>query len=414
MATVTRRIGLSLGADVCWPKCFEDILADLDLAIPMGRDTLRFEVERVTIEPFDLQQSSRYDLVIDRLTHWYSTSREWIKKIVLMDGVYVFNNPWSVQSMEKQSTYCAMMDLGMAVPRTWLVPPKEYDERPDLRATLERYARWFDLADVGRAIGYPMFMKPYDGGGWVGVSRIDDERELREAYDKSGKYVMHLQAGVDPYEEFVRCIGMGPQVRIVRYDPSAPLHERYRRDRDFLEPAQAKELADVTLAINAFFGWDFNSCEALRKDGVWHPIDFANPCPDSQITSLNVHFPWLIQAKLRWAIFCAATLRPMRATLDWAPFYEVRDRRLPRDEAIAEYGRVARERFESERFEDFCAQHLAGLERAVWDYFGDDRARQAIARKVEALFPRHEWESFSDYFWEAVQEWRAAEAPLAR
>jgi hypothetical protein len=29
---------------------------ELDLAIPHGKDTLRFEVERVRIEPFDLQQ----------------------------------------------------------------------------------------------------------------------------------------------------------------------------------------------------------------------------------------------------------------------------------------------------------------------------------------------------------------------
>ena len=59
----------------------------------------------ITIEPFDLKQPVSYDVVIDRLTHWYHTSREWIKKAVLMDGLYVFNNPWSVQSMEKQTSY---------------------------------------------------------------------------------------------------------------------------------------------------------------------------------------------------------------------------------------------------------------------------------------------------------------------
>ncbi|HLT36145.1 MAG TPA: hypothetical protein VK034_07665, partial [Enhygromyxa sp.] len=119
MADIVRNIGLSLGADICWPACYEHIMRRLDLRIPSGSDTLRFEVERVTIEPYDLQQSCKYDVVIDRLTHWYHTSREWIKKAVIMNGLYVVNNPWSVQSMEKHTAYAAMMHLGMPVPKTW-------------------------------------------------------------------------------------------------------------------------------------------------------------------------------------------------------------------------------------------------------------------------------------------------------
>ena len=186
MADVTRRIGLSLGADVCWPICYEEMMRRLDLALPVGDDVVRFAVERVTIEPFDLRQPCRYDLVVDRLTHWYTTSREWIKKAVIMDGLYVFNNPWSIQANEKHTSYCAMMALGLPVPDTWMVPPKEYEPRADLDTTLERYAQLFDLGQVGASLGYPMFMKPYDGGGWAGVSRIDDEAGLRTAYEQSG------------------------------------------------------------------------------------------------------------------------------------------------------------------------------------------------------------------------------------
>jgi hypothetical protein len=176
MATVNRRIGLSLGADLCWPICFEEIVNRLELAIPHDGDTVGIEVERVTIEPFDLRQGCRYDVVLDRLTHWYHTSREWIKKAVVMDDLYVLNNPWSVQSMEKHTAYSAMMRLGLPVPGTWMVPPKEYEPNPDLEPTLRRYARAFDLGEIGRRLGYPMFMKPYDGGAWAGVSRIDAAR----------------------------------------------------------------------------------------------------------------------------------------------------------------------------------------------------------------------------------------------
>src|SRR5688572_18163213 len=207
MASVTRKIGLSLGADICWPICYEQIVKKLGLAIDWQGDTVGIEVDRVTIEPFDLRQPCRYDVVLDRLTHWYHTSREWIKKAILLDDLYVLNNPWSIQAMEKHSTYCAMMRLGLPVPRTWLVPPKEYERTADLQPTLERYARLFDLGKVGEQLGYPMFMKPYDGGAWVGVSKIDDEKSLRAAYEQSGKRVMHLQHAVDGFDLFVRGIG---------------------------------------------------------------------------------------------------------------------------------------------------------------------------------------------------------------
>ena len=287
----TRRIGLSLGADLCWPVCYEEILARWDPTIPINGDAVRFEVGRVSIRPFELSRRPRYDVVLDRVTHWYHTSREWIKKAILMDGLYVLNNPWTIQSMEKQTTYCAMKELGLPVPDTWMLPPKEYEPSPDLEPTLERYAKLFDLGDIGSKVGYPHYMKPYDGGAWVAVTRIENEEQLKEAYDESGRRIMHLQKSIEPFDLFVRCLGIGPDVRFIRYDPSAPLHERYRTDRDFLTSEEESLLRDMTLTINSFFGWDFNSCEVIRKDGVFYPIDFANACPDSQVTSLPLPFP---------------------------------------------------------------------------------------------------------------------------
>jgi hypothetical protein len=407
----TRKIGLSLGADLCWPKCFEDILARWNPVLTVKGEKVRFEVERVTIEPFSLGQEVSYDLVIDRLTHWYANTREWIKKGILMDGLYVFNNPWAVQAMEKHSTYCAMQRLGLAVPETWLVPPKDYEQTPDLKPTLERYAKLFDLRAIGERIGYPLFMKPYDGGGWVGVTKIDDGDALMVAYEASGKKLMHLQKGVWPYEHFVRCIGIGPQTRVIAYDPDAPLHSRYTATFDHLPPADMEALRSTTLLINAFFGWDFNSCECLGKDGVWYPIDFANPCPDSQVTSLNRHFPWLVLAKIRWALFCAATKRKFRKTLDWEPFYAIAERDGTPAEKLAAYGALARKRFDVQAFEAFSAKHFGPLEEIAWEYFGTADARSAVREKVAALYPAHEVEEFTERFWGDIQGWRESATP---
>ncbi|MBX7100377.1 MAG: hypothetical protein K1X89_21850 [Myxococcaceae bacterium] len=407
---MTRHIGLSLGADICWPICYEQIVGKLKLSIPWQGDQVGVDVERVTIEPFDLRQSCKYDVVLDRLTHWFHTSREWIKKSIVLDGLYVLNNPWSVQSNEKHTTYAAMMRLGMPIPNTWMVPPKSYEALPDLKPTLTKYAKLFDLGAVGAKVGYPLFVKPYDGGGWKGVSRAADAAQLRQRYEESGKLVMHLQQAVEPFDGFVRCIGLGPQTTLVRYDPDAPLHDRYTMDRPkaFVTDEEASLLRDTTLTINAFFGWDFNSCEALRKNGVWHPIDFANPCPDSQVTSLHYHFPWLVMANVRWSIFCAVTKRKFRPNLDWAPFFEIAARQdLPYRERLRGYAKIAAERFETARFEEFCAKHLGHLDEVAYEFFGTPVARDAVRQKTAALFPAHEVDKFTELFWQRIQKWRS-------
>ena len=175
MADVTRRIGLSLGADLCWPICYEEVLRRLDLALPIDGDTVRFETDRVTIEPFDLRQPTSYDLVVDRLTHWYTTSREWIKKAILTDGLYVFNNPWAIQSMEKHTSYCAMIRLGMPIPDDVDGAAEALRaQAPTWRSRSPATPGCSTSARSASYVGYPLFVKPYDGGGWAGVSRVDD------------------------------------------------------------------------------------------------------------------------------------------------------------------------------------------------------------------------------------------------
>ena len=408
--TSTRRIGLSLGADLCWPVFYEDIMERLAPEVTVAGEKIRFEVERVTIEPFDLRQPVGYDVLLDRLTPWYHTSREWIKKAIVQNDLYSLNNPFSLQSMEKHTSYAAMMRLGMPIPTTYLLPPKDYKEDlPDLELTLESYARMFDLAEIGEEVGYPAFLKPYDGGGWRGISKVRNAEELQQAYDSSGTDLMHLQAAVEPFDLFVRVLAVGPQVNVIRYDPDMPIHDRYRVDFDFVNDAEWSHLHDLAMTINSFFGWDFNSVEALRKDGVFHPIDFANANPDSQVTSLHYHIPWLVKSLIKWSLYCAATQRRMRHHVEWTPFFLIADSDAPFEEKLAAYAEIAAERYETLRFEEFCAKHLGALDEITWDYFTTDRAHTAVERKVSVLFPEHEVRQYTEHFWGLLQFWRKTE-----
>src|SRR6186713_2024539 len=137
-------------------------------------DEHAFDVERITIEPFDLRAKPRYNLVIDRLAYWYYVPREWLKKVAIMDDVYLLNSPYSFQSMEKHAAYCAMIRLGLKVPETVLVPYKQPVDDEKYAYTAAHYNQPFDLAAIADQLGYPLFMKPFDGGGWRGVSMVRD------------------------------------------------------------------------------------------------------------------------------------------------------------------------------------------------------------------------------------------------
>src|SRR5690606_26481133 len=103
---------------------FEHLVRELGPVVDGHGVAHTLETERVTIEPFSLRARPRHSLVIDRLAYWYYVPREWLKKVALMDDVYLLNNPFTFQAMEKHAAYCAMMRLGLKVPETVLVPYK--------------------------------------------------------------------------------------------------------------------------------------------------------------------------------------------------------------------------------------------------------------------------------------------------
>src|SRR5690349_18659040 len=197
-------------------------------------DEHAFDVERITIEPFNLRDKPRYELVIDRLAYWYYVPREWLKKVALMDDVYLLNSPFTFQSMEKHAAYCAMLRLGLKIPPTVLVPQKDPPDNARFQYTAERYNQPFDLGRIAADIGYPLFMKPFDGGQWVGVSRIRDEAELHRAYDESGERLMHLQASVEGFDAFARSLSIGPETMVMDFRPDLPMHDRYAVEHGFL------------------------------------------------------------------------------------------------------------------------------------------------------------------------------------
>ena len=254
--------------------------------------------ERITMEPFDLRAKPRYDLVVDRLAYWYYLPREWLKKVALMDDVYLLNSPFTFQSMEKHAAYCAMLRLGLKIPQTVLVPHKNPPDNARFAYTAAKYNQPFDLDEIAEAVGYPLFMKPYDGGQWVGVSHIRNSAELHRAYDASGQRLMHLQAAVDGFDVFARSLSIGAETMVMKFRPGAPDARPLRGRARLPRRPTGDEVLTISRLINAFFRWEFNSCETLVRGDEAHPIDYANASPDVAITSLHYYFPWAMKALL--------------------------------------------------------------------------------------------------------------------
>jgi hypothetical protein len=401
----THKIGLLLGMEEDWSSTFEELVRRLDLHIDHGGATHSFATERVTIEPFRLRQPARYDLVIDRLAHWYYVPREWLKKVALMNGVYLMNNPFTFQSMEKHAAYCAMMRLGMRVPETVLLPYKNPPADERFAYTAERYNQPFDLEEVAAQVGYPLYMKPYDGGAWVGVSRIEDAEQLRRAYDESEQMLMHLQAAVD-FDEFVRTLSIGPETMTMRFDPGRPMYDRYQVAHDFLDPGVGKEVVTIGRVVNSFFRWEFNSCETLVKDGVVHPIDYANACPDVSITSLHYYFPWAMRSLLKWSVFCCATGRRMKINLNLGRWFEIADDPdASYGDKLAAYGRLTDDYFEQDAYEEFCERHLTHVDEAMVELVASEWFDDLLVRTVRTTFPAHEHDRFVPHYRGLLHAW---------
>ncbi len=405
----TRKIGLLIGDENDWPLTFESLHKRLNPSLKVGGEQISFDVERVRIHPYALRADTSYNLVIDRLAWWYRVPREWLKKGALLNNVYLLNNPFTFQSMEKHSSYCAMMRLGLNIPETWMIPTKQPPSNPTYRKkyeiTAERYHDWFDLKEIGDGIGYPQFMKPFDGGGWRGVTCVKSAEDLQRAYDESGEETMHLQKGIANFEIFARALAIGPQVMVMNYDPDQPSHGRYQIDHNFLSEEKGREMMIITKLINSFFRWEFNSCESILKDDLLSPIDFANACPDIAVTSLHFYYPWALKSLYKWSLFCVATNRRMRINLDIDRYFEIGDSDRGYWEKMEAYEKLSDEYFQTEQFEEFCDKHLKDVDDAMFDLITSQESREMLELTVRNMFPAHEHDQFIGHYQGLLDHW---------
>jgi hypothetical protein len=238
-----------------------------------------------------------YDLVIDRISHEVPFYRASLKRLAL-EGTLIINNPFWWSADDKFFNYSLARKLGVAVPKTVLLPQKDYIDgvvSESLR-NLEFPLDWQGILDF---VGLPAFLKPFDGGGWKNVSKINSLEELWSEYNQTGTLCMTLQEAID-FDQFVRCYCVGQDdVMVMAYDPGKPYlsGEQYTHHPEYLAPALAERVKKDVRTLCSALGYDLNTVEFAIKDGVPYAIDFMNPAPDAELASVGEFYHnWITQA----------------------------------------------------------------------------------------------------------------------
>src|SRR5262245_34350152 len=249
-------------------------------------------------------EPARYRVIVDRISHEVEYYRGFLKHSVLQ-GTYVINNPFWWTADDKYFNYSVAAKLGIAIPKTILLPQKGYANDLDITSeslhNLEYPMDWDRLLDY---VGRPAILKPFSGGGWKHVYKVNNKQELLAAYDQTSPYCMTLQEFVD-FTQYVRCFTFGKTDIIpVHYDPK---ERKYLVDHTYLTSELGVRIVKDAQTINQALGYEMNTIEFAIKDGVPYAIDFLNPAPDFERARITSHYFGMAVERLAKLVIDRAT-----------------------------------------------------------------------------------------------------------
>jgi glutathione synthase/RimK-type ligase-like ATP-grasp enzyme len=306
------KIGIIYGMENTFPSALVDRIN--------GKKVPDVTAEHLRLGGVKMADPSGYRVIIDRISQDIEFYRAFLKNAVLT-GTIVINNPFWWSADDKFFNYALASKLGVAVPKTVVLPHKEHPPGTTQQSmrNLMFPLNWDDIFDY---IGFPAFLKPFSGGGWKHVYKVNSPQELFAAYDQTGTLCMTLQTAVE-FTEYFRCYVVGREkVRVMKYDPRQPHHLRYVKEGP---TASSQELHDRVvrdcLTLCNALGYDLNTVEFAVQDGVPYAIDFLNPAPDADLHSVGEeNFEWVVENVAQMAIEKALSQEQPQAEFHWGHF----------------------------------------------------------------------------------------------
>jgi glutathione synthase/RimK-type ligase-like ATP-grasp enzyme len=275
--------------------------------------------EPVRIDKVVQGEPSGYAVIIDRISQDIPFYRGYLKNAAA-SGTAVINNPFWWSADEKFFNNALATKIGVPVPKTVLLPSHEHP--PDTsEKSMRNLAYPLDWEAIFHYVGFPAFFKPFAGGGWKSVYRLENPEQFFRAYGETGQLVMMLQEEI-VFKEYFRCYCLDRQdVHIMQYDPRNPHHERYIREGATDDAELLATVKDYVLKLNRGLGYDFNTVELAVRDGIPYAIDFCNPAPDADVASVGeANFEWIVEAAANMAIRRAQAQVDGQDNLSWGEY----------------------------------------------------------------------------------------------
>jgi glutathione synthase/RimK-type ligase-like ATP-grasp enzyme len=305
------RIGVLFGMEESFPPALVERIN--------GLKNPQVSAELLHTGAVEMARPCGYRVIVDRISHDIPFYRAYLKNAVLT-GTMVINNPFWWSADDKFFNYALSSKIGVATPRTALLPHKQHPPSTTGRSmrNLIYPLNWDEIFEY---VGFPAFLKPHSGGGWKNVYKVHNPEELFRAYDETGDLCMTLQEAIE-FTEYFRCYVIGQEkVRVMQYDPRRPHHERYVKDAPPVAPALLARVESDARKLCRALGYDLNTVEFAVRDGVPYAIDFLNPAPDAEYRSVGAdNFEWVVGAVADLAVRRALSNENPASDYRWSSF----------------------------------------------------------------------------------------------
>ncbi len=305
-----KKIGILFGQENTFPQAFIDRINSKNIP--------GIVAEAVTIDKVMQGEASGYAVIIDRISQDVPFYRGFLKNAAIC-GTAVLNNPFWWSADEKFFNNALAVKLGVPVPKTALLPSFEHptDTNANSFRNLKFPMAWEKIFEY---TGWPAYMKPFEGGGWKNVYKLNNLEDFYRAHGETHQLVMMLQEEIQ-FTSYYRCYCIGQRdVLIMPYEPRNPHHLRYQASFND-SPELLARIERHVRELNVALGYDFNTVEFAVRDGVPYAIDFCNPAPDADVNSVGEeNFNWVVEAAANMAIRRAQAQVDGQDNLTWGTF----------------------------------------------------------------------------------------------